>query len=72
MLFCTADGKDVAASTYVLLHELAHVASVSIGHTAEFWNNMEYLVQKAIEAGIYARQHDTSRMYCNEWITLER
>lgn len=73
MLFCTTDTLgDSAASTYVLLHELAHVVSVSIGHTQEFWDNMTYLVQKAVDAGIYTRQHGTSRVYCNEWVTLEQ
>lgn len=40
--------------TFVAIHELAHVMSVSNGHTPEFWKNMKYLLEKGSEIGIYA------------------
>ena len=39
--------------TFVALHELGHVMSVSVGHTEEFWDNFKYLVDKAVECGVY-------------------
>lgn len=49
------DGKltDINTSMFVLLHELAHVATVSVGHTKEFWKNMKYLLEVAEATGVY-------------------
>ena len=38
---------------FVALHELSHVASKSIGHTKEFWDNFKFLLQEAEKIGIY-------------------
>lgn len=38
---------------FVAIHELAHVATVSIGHTDEFWRNFKFLLEEANEIGIY-------------------
>ena len=38
---------------FVVIHELAHLMTESIGHTKEFWNNMRYLLNVAIDIGIY-------------------
>ena len=38
---------------FVALHELAHVASESIGHKAEFWDNFKFLLENAKAAGLY-------------------
>ena len=38
---------------FVAIHELAHVATVSIGHKTDFWNNFKYLLENAKEAGIH-------------------
>lgn len=38
---------------FVAIHELAHVASASIGHTDEFWRNFKFLLEEAKEIGIY-------------------
>ena len=40
---------------FVVIHELAHLMSESIGHTKEFWDNMNYLLKEAIQIGIYQR-----------------
>lgn len=59
MVFClrTRDYNDnvhnVNLLTFVAVHELAHIASESIGHTAEFNKNFQYLIQEAVKAGIY-------------------
>lgn len=44
---------DINTMTYVALHELAHVMTVSIGHTEEFWNNYKFLLEVAASMNIY-------------------
>ena len=38
---------------FVTIHELAHVMTVSTGHTKEFWNNMKYLLEEAEKLNLY-------------------
>lgn len=38
---------------YVALHELSHVATESVGHTDEFWENFKFLITEAKEIGVY-------------------
>jgi len=38
---------------FVALHEMAHVASKSIGHNTEFWGNFKFLIKEASEIQIY-------------------
>jgi hypothetical protein len=57
--FClnkTKDGNrliDLNTLTFVALHELSHVATESIGHNQEFWQNFKWVLQNAKAAGIY-------------------
>ena len=44
---------DMNTLTFVALHELAHVATKSVGHTDEFWANFKFLLKEASEIGIY-------------------
>ena len=46
---------DMNTILFVAIHELAHIMSISTGHTKEFWNNMNYLLKAAIKIGIYNR-----------------
>lgn len=39
--------------TFVAIHELSHVATKSIGHKTEFWDNFKFLLENAEEAGIH-------------------
>ena len=39
--------------TFVAIHELSNVATVSIGHKTEFWENFKFLLENAKEAGIH-------------------
>ena len=39
--------------TFVAIHELSHIATKSIGHKSEFWENFKYLLEKAKESGIH-------------------
>ena len=38
---------------FVALHELAHVATLSVGHTPEFWKNFKIILENAVEYGLY-------------------
>ena len=44
---------DINTLTFVALHELSHVATESVGHTQEFWQNFKWVLQNAKEAEIY-------------------
>ena len=39
--------------TFVALHELSHLATKSIGHNDEFWNNFKFLIAQATAIQIY-------------------
>jgi hypothetical protein len=39
--------------TFVAIHELSHIATKSIGHKTEFWDNFKFLLENAKEAGIH-------------------
>lgn len=41
------------SAIFVLLHELAHVATISYGHTNLFWKNMRFLLELAEYLGYY-------------------
>ena len=57
---------DINTLTYVALHELAHVATKSVGHTPEFWKNFKFLLTEAKNINIYEpidyKQHP--QQYC--------
>jgi len=39
--------------TFVAIHELSHVATESVGHKTEFWENFKFLLENAKEANIH-------------------
>lgn len=45
---------DVNTLTFVALHELSHIATESIGHKQEFWENFKWILENAKESGIYS------------------
>lgn len=45
---------DINTLTFVALHELSHIATKSVGHGQEFWENFKWVLQNAKEAGIYS------------------
>ena len=58
--------EDLNTSMFVLLHELAHVATQDYGHSAAFWANMRFLLELAEKVGVYTYHDYTSRTstYC--------
>ena len=62
---------DLNTLTFVALHELSHVASISIGHTDEFWNNFKFILKQAEKINIYkpVDYKNNNKMYCGMEIT---
>ena len=40
---------------YVAIHEIAHIMTSEIGHTPMFWDNFRFLLNEAIEIGVYKK-----------------
>jgi hypothetical protein len=45
---------DINTLTFVAIHELAHIMTVSEGHKQEFWQNFKFLLEQAKNANIYS------------------
>jgi len=60
---------DINTIMFVVLHELAHVITDSIGHTLEFKSNFKYLINRAIECEIYKKE-DVFKKYCGLQIKI--
>ena len=62
---------DINTLMYVALHELSHIASESIGHTEEFWDNFKFLITESKEIGIYKPidYKNNNTQYCGMTIT---
>jgi len=60
LAFCLNKSKngskliDINTLTFVALHELSHIATKSVGHDQEFWQNFKWVLENAKEAGIYS------------------
>jgi len=60
LAFCLNKSKngtkliDINTLTFVALHELSHIATKSIGHNQEFWQNFKWVLENAKQAGIYS------------------
>lgn len=44
---------DINTLTFVAIHELSHIMTISEGHKQEFWKNFKFLLEQAKAAGIY-------------------
>ena len=53
---------------FVVIHELAHIASVSEGHNYEFIENFKFLLKEAVEMGYYTPVDYSKKpfMYCGK------
>jgi predicted metal-dependent hydrolase len=56
---------------YVILHELAHLASVTYGHNQEFNENFQWVAKNAQDMGYYKYINFTMqpKEYCGMQIT---
>lgn len=59
---------DLNTMMFVTIHELAHLMTDSVGHTEEFWTNMNFLLKHAMskELNVYTYQpyHTNPQRYC--------
>lgn len=62
---------DLNTMMFVALHELAHIASSEVGHTPQFWDNFRWILEEAIQIGVYREQDFKSKPvpYCGIMIT---
>ena len=56
---------------FVLLHEMAHLMTTTVGHTPEFWANFKRILHDAVQCGIYTPVNytKTPTLYCGKTIT---
>lgn len=62
---------DVNTIMFVMLHEMSHLMTETIGHTQEFWTNFRRILQDAVKLGIYQPVNYAQRPtpYCGMTIT---
>jgi hypothetical protein len=56
---------------FVMLHEMAHLMTETIGHTQEFWSNFKRILGDAVQIGIYQQVNYAHQPtpYCGMMIT---
>jgi hypothetical protein len=60
LAFCLNKSKngskliDLNTLTFVALHELTHIATESVGHNQDFWQNFKWILENSKTAGIYS------------------
>ena len=56
---------------FVAIHELSHIATKSIGHKSEFWDNFRFLLTEAKSAGLHNPEdyNKSPKEYCGMKIT---
>ena len=62
---------DLNTLTFVAIHELSHIMTISIGHKQDFWDNMAFLLKNAVEIQIYepVDYESNPQPYCGDTIT---
>ena len=62
---------DINTMMFVVLHEMGHLSSETIGHTDEFWSNFKWILEESINIGIYIKQDFNKKPieYCGVSIT---
>lgn len=60
------DVHDLEMMTFVAIHEMGHITSVTEHHTPEFHSNFKWLLKNAIKCGIYHPENfrASPRNYC--------
>lgn len=62
---------DLNTLTFVAFHELSHLMTESIGHKQDFWENFKFLLQNAVDAGLYEPEDykKNPKQYCSMTIS---
>lgn len=45
---------DINTLMFVAIHELSHIMTKSEGHKQEFWHNFKFLLENAVDCGVYS------------------
>ena len=55
---------------FVVMHELAHIITKSVGHTEEYWDNYRLILKTAIDNGLYEYKnyYEEPVEFCNKEI----
>lgn len=63
--------KDMNLLRYVIIHEISHLATKSIGHTPQFWKNFKFIIKEAVDIGLYKKidYAKEPRPYCGIRVT---
>jgi hypothetical protein len=63
--------EDINTLMFVAIHEMGHLASGTVGHNKEFWDNFEFLLREAIDIGLYNKVEYSKnpKSYCGIQIT---
>ena len=63
--------EEINTLIFVALHEVAHICTDDVGHTANFWANFRWLLEEAIQVGIYVKEDykTNPKEYCGVDIT---
>lgn len=61
---CVRYGYSIDKLAFVLLHEYAHVLTLSVGHTPEFWHNFNKLLEEAQKQNIFVDDYFKTHDYC--------
>jgi hypothetical protein len=78
LAFCLNKSKDehtklidINTLTFVALHELSHIMTISEGHKRIFWENFKFLLDNAVEVGIYdpVDYKNNPKKYCGMELT---
>ena len=62
---------DLNTMMFVAIHELAHISTKTVGHDTTFWTNFKWLLENAIQIGVYQEQNFQKKPveYCGIKIT---
>jgi hypothetical protein len=62
---------DMNTIMFVMLHEMSHLMTETIGHTPEFWGNFKRILHDAVKVGIYTPVNYAHQpvAYCGMTIT---
>jgi hypothetical protein len=57
--------------TFIAIHELSHITTKSIGHKQEFWQNFKFMLENAVDIGLYSPEDykKQPKEYCGMKIT---
>jgi len=62
---------DLNTLTFIAIHELSHITTKSIGHKQEFWQNFKFMLENAVDIGLYNPEDykQNPKEYCGMKIT---